>query len=556
MDDRIKTLKEHADTLFSQRMPLLSLWQEINDNFYPQRADYTASRSIGRDFAALLTTSYPIMVREELGSQISTMLRPASSEWFQMGITRDDKVDNEGRRWLEWATRFMRRAMYDPLSQFTRATKEGDQDFATIGQCVVSAEMNRDLNGLLFRCWHPRDVVWAETYAGLTLPIYRKWEPTLYEYNKVFRGNISAKAKLQLAKKPYDKIKLMHVIIPAEDYEAPVGKRWKQEFVSIYFEVDEGHIAEEVGRHDKMYVIPRWQTVSGSQYAYSPSTVAALPDARLIQAMTLTILEAGEKASNPPLVATQEVVRSDIQTYAGGITWVDAAYDERLGEALRPMNLDYRGLPEGVKMLDATKRSIYEAFYLNKLTMPTTGGPDKTAYQVGQEIQQYIRQALPLFEPMEMDYNGGLCKQVFEVMKHAPGGFGNQLDVPKSIRGADVNFTFESPLHQAIDKEKVTTFQATRELLAQAISLDPSSAAMVDVQISLRDALEGNGTPDSWIRTKEQMVKIQQAHDQEQKTQEMLSTINQGADTAKKIGDAGASLQPMTGSSPQANNIL
>jgi hypothetical protein len=45
------------------------------------------------------------------------------------------------------------------------------------------------------------------------------------------------------------------------------------------------------------YRIPRWQTVSGSQYSYSPATVAALPDARLIQAMTFTLLEAGEKAT-------------------------------------------------------------------------------------------------------------------------------------------------------------------------------------------------------------------------------------------------------------------
>lgn len=555
MDQRIKHLKECAETLFSDRMPLVSLWQEVNDNFYPQRADYTYSRSIGRDFAALLTTSYPVMVREELGSQISTMLRPSSQEWFEMSILRDDKLDNQGRQWLEWATRFMRRAMYDPNTQFTRATKEGDQDFATIGQCCVSTELNRDLNGLLFRCWHLRDVVWSETYDGKTIPIYRRWKPTLYEYNALMRGKISQDAKTKLERKPYDKIELMHVIIPADDYEAPAGKRWKTKYVSIYFEVDTGFVSEELGRHDKMYVIPRWQTVSGSQYAYSPATVAALPDARLIQAMTLTILEAGEKSTNPPLVATQEAIRSDIQTYAGGITWVDSEYDEKLGEAIRPMNLDYRGLPHGVEMLESTKKAIAEAFYLNKLTMPQTG-PEMTAYEVGQRIQQYIRQALPLFEPMEMEYNGGLCQQIFDVMKHAPGGFGNPMDIPKSIRGADINFIFESPLHQAIDKEKVATFNSTRELLAQAISLDPSSAAMIDVKISLRDALEGNGTPSTWIRTEEQMAKIAAAEHQEQDQEKMLQTINAGADTAKKIGDAGAALQPMGGTSAAANNMM
>lgn len=553
MENRIKTLMEHSETLFTQRQPLLSLWQEINDNFYPQRADYTSSRSIGRDFAALLTTSYPIMVREELGSQISTMLRPSSTEWFNMGILRDDKIDNEGKKWMQWATRYMRRAMYDPSTQITRATKEADQDFATVGQCCISIELNRDLNCLLYRCWHLRDVVWGESYYGETIPIYRKWNPPVNELNKVFRGNISEKAKTLLAKEPFSKWKVRHAIVQAEDYDN--GKKFRTKYVSIFWEEDTGHILEEVGRHDKMYIIPRWQTVSGSQYAYSPSTVAALPDARLIQAMSLTLLEASEKASDPPLVATQEAIRSDVATYAGGITWVDAEYDERLGEALRPMNLDYKGIPMGVQMLDATKKQLSEAFYLNKLTMPQTG-PEMTAYEVGQRIQQYIRQALPLFEPMEMEYNGALCKQTFEVMMHAPAGFGPAHLIPKSIRGADVNFSFESPLHQAIDKEKVTVFQSTRDLIAQAISLDPSTAGLMDVQISLRDALEGNGTPNSWIRTKDQMKKIQDAHDAQDKMQQMLGTINQGADTAKKIGDAGASLQPISGSGQRGANNL
>lgn len=555
MDQRITTLNDQSESLFTKRQPMMSFWQEAADNFYPQRADFTTSRNIGRDFAALLSTSYPIMIREELGSQISTMLRPAGQEWFQMGITRDDKVDNEGKRWLEWATRFQRRAMYDEATKFTRATKEGDQDFSTFGQCVVSAELTRDLNRLLFRCWHLRDVAWGESYDGNTIPIYRKWNPTLWEYNKVFQGKISQKAKDRLDKAPFDTIKIKHAMVMADDYEAPVGKKWRQKYASIFFEEDGGFVCEEVGKHDPMYVIPRWQTVSGSQYAYSPAVVSALPDARLIQSMTLTMLEAGEKAANPPMVATQEAVRSDIQIFAGGTTWVDAEYDEKLGEALRPLNLDHRGLPVGLQMLQETRKTITEAFFLNKLTMPTMG-PEMTAYEVGQRIQQYIRQALPLFEPMEMDYNGQLCKLVFDIMKNAPGGFGDPRDIPQSIRGADIKFTFESPLHQALDKEKATIFQQARGLLAQAIALDPSSAAMVDINTALRDALEGAGVPAKWMRTQDQMTKISDQEHEMQKSEELLNTIDRGADTAKKVGEAGKSLQPVTGSSPAANNII
>jgi hypothetical protein len=34
-----------------------------------------------------------------------------------------------------------------------------------------------------------------------------------------------------------------------------------------------------------------------------------------------------------------------------------------------------------------------------------------TAYEVGQRVQEYIRNALPIFEPMEMEYNAALCDE-------------------------------------------------------------------------------------------------------------------------------------------------
>jgi hypothetical protein len=105
-------------------------------------------------------------------------------------------------------------------------------------------------------------------------------------------------------KEPFRQFEIRHVVMRSDDYDVPSnGKRWRTPWVSLFIDVERKVALEEVGLYNQMYIIPRWQTVSGSQYAYSPATVAALPDARLIQAMTLTLLEAGEKATNPPMVA-------------------------------------------------------------------------------------------------------------------------------------------------------------------------------------------------------------------------------------------------------------
>src|SRR5687768_11829176 len=97
----IKKLIERGNKLFSKRSSVLTLWQEIADNFYPERSDFTYSHSLGDEFAAHLNSSYPIIVRRELGNAFSAMLRPRSEEWFAISVEREDQIDRAGKEWLE-----------------------------------------------------------------------------------------------------------------------------------------------------------------------------------------------------------------------------------------------------------------------------------------------------------------------------------------------------------------------------------------------------------------------------------------------------------------------
>lgn len=549
MESRIQTLNNQGDDLFNKRLGLMSLWQEVADNFYPERADFTASRNIGRDFAANLTTSYPLLARRELGNTFSAMLRPEELDWFSITVNRKERLDSAGQQWLEAAAKKQKEAMYDRLANFERATKEGDHDFAAFGQCVLSVEVNhaagikRDMQALLFRCWHLRDVVWSEGSDGMVCEVHRKWKPQIGVLNHIFKGKISPQAKKLLEKSPHETIDVRHVMKHAQDYETPTDKRWNKPYVSIFYEVATGHILEEINTSNPYYIIPRWQTVSGSQYSYSPATVAALPDARLIQSMTLTLLEAGEKAVNPPLIGVQEMIRSDIQMFPGGFTAVDAEYDERLGEVLRPMTIDSRGIPIGMDMRQDVKQMITEAFYLNKISLPPYDGRDMTAYEVGQRVQEYIRHARPLFGPMETEYNGALCDATFDLLLNA-GVFGSFDEIPDSIKGQDIKFRFESPLHQAVEKQKVQTFQETAAILAQAATLDPLAPYMLKGRVALRETLSGNKTPASWLRDDDQMDAIEQKHNEQQQAQNMIALMQQGGAAAEQIGKGAQAINP------------
>jgi hypothetical protein len=530
----IKQLREVADNLFAKKAPLTSLHQEVADNFYPERADFTIMRSLGADFASNLMTSYPVRCRRDLGNQFGTMLRPTARPWFHTRIKYDEDSQNtEVKGWLQWAERTQRRAMYDKGTLFTRATKEGDHDFAAFGQCAISIELNKHANGLLYRTWHLRDMAWQEDDEGKLGFVVRKWKPTAQTLVSTFGSKVHSKVDTLNAKTPFEEVQCLHIVCKAEMYDkSTTSPRW-----SIWYDVQHDHIMLEVAIKTRHYVIPRWQTVSGSQYSYSPATVCALPDARLLQAMTFTLLEAGEKATSPPIIATQNAVRSDLAIYAGGVTWVDEEYDEKLGAALRPLEQDFRGFNYGLQMNQDTRSMLHSAFFLDALTLPERA-PEMTAYEVGQRVQEYIRNALPIFEPMEMEYNAALCDETFEVMLQA-NAFGDPRGWPQPLRGAEIDFSFESPLHDVIEEQKGQKFTQAQALIGQALALDPSCQFLPKTEVALRDALDGIGVPAAWMNS-EAYVKEQKANQAAAAQQQAkLANLESASTSVKNLGQSG-----------------
>lgn len=529
----IKQLVQTIDDLFTKRSSLMLRWQEIAENFYPERAEFTVRRDVGDVFAENLSTSYPIMCRRNLGDQIGTMLRNTAKDWFHIVPEDTDREDHDAKAWLEYATGIQRRTMYDRLSLFSRATKEADHDFAAFGQAVISVRLNRDRNGLLFRTWHLRDVVWMEGEEGQICLTARKWKPYARDLIRLFRDKNHASVKTIAEKEPFREINCYHIVVEAELYDDDARDK---PYWSIYYDKEHDHVLEAVAVWNKEYIIPRWQTVSGSQYAFSPATIVALPDARLIQAMTYTLLEAGEMAVRPPLIATKDVVKSDVGLYAGGITWVDMDYDERLGPALRPLEQDLRGIPIGLDMQQDARVMLMEAFYLNKLTLPERS-PDMTAYEVGQRIQEYIRGAMPIFEPMEQDYNGQLCELVFDINLRN-GAFGSPYNMPKSLRGENVQFKFNSPLHDAIEQQKGQKFLEMNGVIAEAVALDPSTANIPDMKITVRDVLQGIQVPAKWLRSESDVDDMEAAQLAESEEMKQLAALESGSQSAANLGKA------------------
>jgi len=536
MDDNAKELMRRGNKLFEQKAPFDTLCQEIASNFYSARADFTTKINLGDEFASHLVDSYPELVRRDLANAFASMLRPSNQQWFSASVDEDLEAQKDVKTYLEYMDKVTSRILYDPETNMRRACTEADSDLAAFGNAVLSIVDNKNRDGLNIRAWHLRDCAWMDDELGMVAALHRKQKITLTNLQRQFGEKaFPQRWKNQLGKDPLAEVTIRHCAVRKSDYD-PYGSKKTfggMPFVSIFY-TEEGDLLAEIPEPHMPYVVPRWQKVSSSPYAFSPATIIALPNARLIQRMMLTLIEAAEKTVDPPLVATHEAIKSEVDLTAGGITWVDREYDERLGEAIRPLQLG-RNVSLGYDLVDTQRKMLAEAFYLSKINLPQAR--EKTAYETARLVEEYVRNALPLFEPLEDEYNSALLDAVVARAMRL-GAYGPPDRVPEPLRGKDLKFRYTNPLREAMAKRKVVAFQDTSALLAAAAQIKPDSLAIVDVNTMLRDAVRGTGAPATWFKSEDELAAEQAMQAKMAKLMQTGGMISQGADIAKKVADA------------------
>jgi len=555
-DGRAKELCDLSAKLFNAKDTLNNLQQEIAENFYPERADFTGDFTLGEEITEHLYDSYPVMMRRELGNAFSAMMRPRERQWFKI-ITGVDEVDARPNvaRYLEYLTKTLRSALYDRRSQFVSATKTGDHDFATFGQCVISIEESPTRDHLYFCAHHLRDCAWLESATKAVNHLHRKDGMTPRQQIAMFGAKMVHESVTKAAKEePNRSFGVNCIVMPTDEYDMIFSSKDKKNgkrlpYVVIYVDTENGKILKEGALSDFIYAVPRWHRISKSQYAFSPATMIALPDGRMAQSMAQIILEAGEKSVDPPLIGVEEAVRS-VDIAAGSMSWLDAAYDERLGEALRPLQIN-ADMRSGFAMRQDLREMLTKAFFIDKLALPPADTGKMTATEIQRRYEEYVRNLLPLFEPMETEYNAQILDKAFARLWEM-GKF-NKDDMPDELSGADLTYQFDSPIQTAASAVVVQQFQEVLGLIGASAEAG-ISANPVNMDAALKDAVRSTGAPAKWRKTDEEIEEEAQARAAEAEMQNAALMAQTAGEAAGTVADAsmkiGQAMQPTPPAAP------
>lgn len=537
MDARAKELVTIGDRLFTKKRQWDELGQEICEHFHPLRADYTSPFTLGTDFSTDLMESFPVQARATLSNTISALLR--QGDWFAVK-TGIEKLDENplNARWLEGATKRLRTLVYDRRANFVRATGEADHDWVTVGNPVLSVEESPDRMHLLFRCWHPRDAAWMENGIGRIDHLQRNMPMTArsLKIKSAWRKNLHADILKAAEQDPAKEFKVRHVVLPFDEiYGDDKAKRRQykgNQFCSLYVDCEHEEILGEGPLPVFNYVVPRYMIVGGFPQAFSPHTINALPDGRMLQKLAQIILEQGEKAIDPPMVGKGDIFRDAVNLYAGGLTYVDLEVNEKLGDVFQTIQAG-SGLSFGMEMKQDVRAMIAEAFLLNKITLPPQ---EKTAFETQARLEEYRRAILPFTGPIDSEYHLPLLDVAFQIAtKNRAFNFD---EIPEELMESDVTFAFEGPLNAADGRKNVQAFQESVQILAGAASFDKTIPSTIDFKKMTKDAVKGTGAPADWFMDEDQQQSEEDQQRQVDGLTQAAALLQGGAQVGGQVADA------------------
>ena len=536
---KAKRVDEVAQQAFSVKGDLNQMWQDLAELHMPEQADFSVVKDPDQ-FWSELYDSTPALNRRDFGNWMGAVLRPKGRPWFR-GKFRDFTLNEERmvKAFTQDQDRAHRALLYDDQSNFINQMAKGDHDYALFGNAATYVDKRMDGSGFAFKTCHLKDCAWMEDSDGNVDTFFRRLKMPVKQIvanEKRRKWKVPVTIKRLMDKEMNKKLDLLHVCMPSDHYhQGDKPKFADREHVTLYICAEFNCVFYEEEIHEFRYQVSRWFRLSGSPYAIGPAAMVSQPDARTMQSMAWSIMQAGELAVEPALIGQSEAVVSPVNLFASGITWVDKDYDERTGKALSPVEMGK--MPDvGLVLHQSMKDTMGDAWYLNKLVLPDTAQA-KTAYEVEQLMDQYLRVTQPIIEPAEPERNGSMLR-ITHSMAWRAGWM--HLEIPDELENQDMDWTYDNPIEDARLKGLLSTFQQSMELTVAAAELEPTVSVVFNVKEAYRETMAATA-PAKWTldpESDEYKEKEEQATKQAQ-AQQVTDQAAQGAAIAKDANDAG-----------------
>jgi hypothetical protein len=503
-------------------------WQDVLKYVVPHKDFVTRQRSVqGEQLPTDVYDTTARMANQTMASGFQGNLTNPATRWFNLRLQKPEL--NEPKEIKIWLSQ-VQNTMFDVFSSsnFDDQIHEAYTDLGSAGTSVLfEVEDPKDI--VRFNCIHISEVSIGEDDKDRVIEVFRQYTMSAIQcYTKW--GDKAPREALEKVKKQKfeDRIMLLHAVYPREYRTIGSSTANNLPYASVHMALESQEIVQEGGFHENPFMVTRFHKVSGDPYGYSPAIIM-LPDIKMLNAITKTIIRAAQKIVDPPLILPHDGFLLPLTMVPAGINYKISGNPNDKIEALQTG----ANIPVGREEQADLRMAINRSYFVD-LFLTLADKRNMTATEVVERVQEKMLMLGPVLGRLQTEMLDPIIERTFNILMR------KQLipPPPPILEGEDFTIEYISPLANAQRGARVTSLTNILQLTGSIAPLIPEVVDKINTDKAIDHAAEVFGVNPNLIRSDEEVVAIRQKRAELQQQMAQQEMMAQGVDMAKKGAEA------------------
>lgn len=544
MQEKAASLIRRFGAMEAERKVFDSHFMEIAERVLPRADNFISQRVKGDKHTERQFDSTAALALDRFSAAMESMLTPRTQKWHHLR-TGDQDLDNNPlvKRWLDEVTEILFQVRYNPKANFASQASEVYLSLGAFGTGAMFIDEALG-QGIRYKAIPLPEIYIQENYQGVIDTVFRKYVLSARAAFQKWGDQCSEQVIEDAKESPEAEYTFLHIVMPNEDIQYGRKDYKGMAFSSCDLDLSAGLIVSEGGYRTFPYAVGRYVTSQREVYGRSPA-MTVLPDIKMLNEMSKTVIRAAHKIVDPPLLLQEDGALTAFDMRPNALNY--GGVNEQGQQVVHPLQTGGR-VDIGMEMMDQRRKTINEAFLVT-LFQILVDSPAMTATEAMLRAQEKGALLAPTMGRQQSEFLGPLIEREIDILFKA----GVIPKPPKELAMVNnyIEVEYVGPLNRAQKAEQGVAILRTIEGVAPLAQIDPSIMEIFDAEGIARELADINGMPAKVLRTKEEMAQIKANKNQEMQAQQLLQAAPVLSGAAKDL----AAAQAMSGQQ-QAPNLF
>jgi hypothetical protein len=539
-NDRVDDIIRRQEKMSTDRATFDQHWREIAERILPRSDLFRTNRQPGDKHTERVFDATANLALERFAAAMESMLTPRTQKWHKLrtGVPELDD-QKEIKEYLDAVTQILFSVRYAPKANFASQANEAFMSLGAFGTGGVYIDEAVG-GGIRYRSVHLSELYIAENFQGVIDTVYRKFQMTARQVMQrtTLKGplrwkpeDIPQKIKEAAEKFPEQLFDFLHAVQPNDDVKYGRKDYKGMLFSSCYISIEGRQMVHEGGYRTMPYAVGRYVTSPKEIYGRSPA-MTVLPDIKMLNEMSKTVIRAAHKIVDPPLLLQEDGALQAFDMRPSALNF--GGVNEQGQQLVHPLITNAR-IDIGEAMMDQRRKVINDAFLVT-LFQILVDAPQMTATEAMLRAQEKGALLAPTMGRQQSEFLGPMIEREIDILAKA----GALPPMPEMLleMGGMVEIEYVSPLNRAQRSEDGVAILRTLESLASLAQINPKVLDLFDPIETARELADINGVPAKIMRSPEQLEQKEAEETQQAQAAALLQAAPVVSNSAKSLAQA------------------